>query len=413
MASYNFQLCPGGGRGVCIDVDTLLPTLGDVIRVSSTGNYYVYNGGGSCASPTLTWDTNGYTSCSDTTQIDISYKYDPCTGGTAIYLATGTTSATVVRINDICYERDGSVTHIQNADYSSIDASYVACSTCQLEVDYTGYTISYIECCTDEVTTSQLVNFPNSGSTPAVNATFQIDGTCYRITNIISTTKPNSAADNASAVTLNDGDCSKCFSKGGNACPTPTPSPSATISTTPTNTPTKTPSISVTQTPSISVTQTPSISPTQTPSISLTPTATPSIRVVNYSAINCCDGTRIYVTISDGPTPAPNVGFINNGECYYFENISATPGTFFVDSSDWIANICNDGACVCPTVTPSASPTVSVSPTQTPSISVTQTPTISTTPNYTGYIFRPCCGGSTIALRVNSSISVGSGTSVF
>jgi len=274
---------------------------------------------------------------------------------------------------------------MQNADYSSVDATYAACSTCQLEIDYTGYTISYIECCTDEVTTSQLVNFPLSGSTPAVNTTFQIDGTCYKITNIISTTKPSGGADNASVVTLNDSDCSKCFANGGNACPTPTPSPSATISITPTNTPTKTPSISVTQTPSISVTQTPSISltPTTTPAISLTPTATPSIRVVNYSALNCCDGTRIYVTISDGPAPAPNVGFIHNGECYYFENTSATPGTFFVDSSDWIANICNDGACVCPTATPSASPSVtqtpSISVTQTPSISVTQTPSISVT----------------------------------
>lgn len=123
----------------------------------------------------------------------------------------------------------------------------------------------------------------------------------------------------------------------GPIAPSPTPSVTPSISVTPSVTVSVTPSITVSATPSVSVT--PSVTMSSTPSVSVTPSATVS------------DTPAVSVTPTTTPTRTPSV--------------SATP-----------------------TPTPTSTP----APTITPSITPTTTPSITPTPTQ-NYIGQPARGG--------------------
>ena len=171
----------------------------------------------------------------------------------------------------------------------------------------------------------------------------------------------------------------------GPIAPSPTPSITPSISVTPSVTVSVTPSITVSATPSISIT--PSVSISATPSISVTPsvtvTQTPSISITPSITVSTTPSISVTPSVSITGTPAPTVT--------PSISITGTPA---------------------PTVTPSVSrtPSVSVSstpaPTVTPSVSRTPsvTPSISITPSIT-----PSTAISTYALNTSSGNWVKSG----
>jgi hypothetical protein len=117
-------------------------------------------------------------------------------------------------------------------------------------------------------------------------------------------------------------DCNECTTF--NPCPvTPSPSitPSISISKTPSVTPSRTPSISIT--PSISVSRTPSVTPSRTPSISIsvTPSITPSISVSKTPSVTPS------ISISKTPSVTPSITPSVSGISYSFYANDWTPGT--------------------------------------------------------------------------------------
>ena len=148
--------------------------------------------------------------------------------------------------------------------------------------------------------------------------------------------------------------------------PTPTQTPSISITTTPT----------ITSTPTISITQTPTISPT--PSISIT--QTPSISITQTPSITTTQTPSITTTLTPTITQTPSI------------SITTTP-------------------------TPTITPTLTLTPTitQTPSISITTTPTPTITPtnatvcgaiiDYSGPEIYPYSLNVNIGTNVNKSVA--------
>ena len=219
------------------------------------------------------------------------------------------------------------------------------------------------------------------------------------------------------------------------ASPTPTPTKSPSISVTPSVT--RTPSITPTRTPS--VTRTPSITPTisVTPSVTATLQPTPSItpsQGVTVILITAFEGTSSSAacTINNNNAPfawmrvatASENTFIVGKQWYansglttpypagYYADLSSTSSNYQkwvrIDSNGIVAEV---GSCLSPTPTISTTPTISVTPTKTPTVSVTPTisttPTISVTPSITPSI---ASGIVTSGLVFNLQTAPSSGT---
>ena len=118
--------------------------------------------------------------------------------------------------------------------------------------------------------------------------------------------------------------------------PSPTPTPS--ISLTPFLTPSVTPSITVSTTPSVSIT------PTRTPSVSITLSVTPSITIT--PSITPSTTTSVSVTPSVSLTPSISITATPNASTSAFPSVT-------------------------PSITPSITPTISLTPTITPTLSLT------------------------------------------
>ena len=181
------------------------------------------------------------------------------------------------------------------------------------------------------------------------------------------------------------------------AIPSPTPTPTASSTTTPSVspshsvTPTSTPSVSATPTatPSVTISPTvsptatisPTVSPTVTPSASVSPTVTPSASVSPTAtpSVSVSPTATPSASITQTPTPSVTVSPTASPSSPA-ESPSPTPTT-----SASVTQTPTPSVSVSPTATPSASitqtptPSVSVSPTATPSASITQTPTPSVT----------------------------------
>ena len=318
MAKYAFQLCPGGGRSTCIEVGNLLPSLGDVIRAGN-GNYYVYNGGGTCGSSTQTWDSSGYVSCSNTTAVDVSSRYDSCTGSTQIYVATADTTASSISVNNECFERFGTNAYIENG--VSFDDTHGSCEGCEIDLFYTAYTIDYVSCC-ESITGNTFLNVPLSAGTFSSNDTFFSGGSCYRVTKIISPQTARITLPTVDFFYNNDAACSKCISANpGSACST-TPSPTPTQTSTPSVTP--------------AVSTTPSPTPSQTPTPTPTPSTSNSNTTIIYNATKCCPessgnfaGARIRITWPGTPPTLPAIIYsTQGGECYTLNSTTSTVQNF-------------------------------------------------------------------------------------
>ena len=155
----------------------------------------------------------------------------------------------------------------------------------------------------------------------------------------------------------------------GPIAPSPTPSITPSISVTPSVTVSVTPSITVSATPSISIT--PSVSISATPSISVTPsitvTQTPSISITPSITVSTTPSISVTPSVSITGTPAPTVT----------PSVSTTPAPT-----------------VTPTTTPTRTPSVSATPTPTPTSTPAPTVTPSITPTPTqNYIGQSARGG--------------------
>ena len=143
----------------------------------------------------------------------------------------------------------------------------------------------------------------------------------------------------------------------GPIAPSPTPSVTPSISVTPSVTVSVTPSITVSATPSVSVT--PSVTMSSTPSVSVTPSAT----VSDTPAVSVTPSATVSATPAPTVTPSATV--------------SVTPAVS-----------------VTPTTTPTRTPSVSATPTPTPTSTPAPTVTPSITPTPTqNYIGQSARGG--------------------
>jgi hypothetical protein len=197
-------------------------------------------------------------------------------------------------------------------------------------------------------------------------------------------------------------------------CPTPTPTPTNTVTPTVTPTMTSTPTPTMTQTPTntVTLTSTPTNTvtststptptntetPTQTPTNTSTTTPTPSVTssplppIIGYFQ-DCCDSN---IKFKIGSLVQP----LTVGEFYYVETIGYTGCTRVIDETQVSAGyttsiiLNNEGNCetckvnysiVCPTPTPTPTPTntETPTPTPTPTETPTQTPTNTETPTQT------------------------------
>ena len=174
------------------------------------------------------------------------------------------------------------------------------------------------------------VDFNTSVSSPVVGGNYFLRFTgattegCYEI---LDTAEIGDGTDLVNYMSSNYGDCVDCLA-------IPTPTPTATITSTPTPSVTTT----ATVTPSVTTTQTPSVTPTDTPSVTTTPTTTQT-------------GTSPVT-----PTPTPSI------------TASNTPTPSITASS---------------TVTPTQTGTSPVTPTPSGTAAVTPTPTQTITPSNT------------------------------
>jgi hypothetical protein len=149
-------------------------------------------------------------------------------------------------------------------------------------------------------------------------------------------------------------DCSVTIFEDLNACdyyefePSPSPSvtPTSTITPTPTETPSVTPTETPTNTPSETPTNTPTETPTSTPTITPTPTETPS------------------VTPTETPTNTPSETPTNTPTETPTNTPTETPTQTPTNTSS-----------VTPTETPTNTPTQTLTPTETPTNTPTETPT--------------------------------------
>ena len=168
--------------------------------------------------------------------------------------------------------------------------------------------------------------------------------------------------------------------------PTPTQTPSISITTTPTIT--STPTISITQTPTIS--PTPSISITQTPSITITPT--PSITTTQTPSIT--------TTLTPTITQTPSISITQTPSITITPTLTLTPTISITQTPSII---------ITPTLT--LTPTISI--TQTPSITITPTPTITPTNaticgaiiDYNGPEIYPYSLNVNIGTNINKSVT--------
>lgn len=184
--------------------------------------------------------------------------------------------------------------------------------------------------------------------------------------------------------------------------PTPTPSPTSTLTPTPTGTlsitptPTGTPESTSTPTPSVTNTQTPTATitetPTNTPTLTQTPTSTDLTNITTYTISGCTSLNEFVANL--GP------GALAPGDIFYFEFTGGTPSGCYrivnkinavpTDGTTPLYFYTSCALCVAarevtptPTVTqtPTVTPTNTETPTNTPTPSVTntQTPTTTTT----------------------------------
>ena len=174
----------------------------------------------------------------------------------------------------------------------------------------------------------------------------------------------------------------------------PSPTPSITPSTSISNTPSITPTISISRTPSITpsitITRTPSITPTisisNTPSItispSITPSITPSISISATPSITPSITPTISISktpsisISKTPSITPTISISNTPSITPSITITATPSitpSITISPSPIDCSVIGGSAIIVPPPTPSI--TISTTPTSTPSITPTKTPT--------------------------------------
>jgi len=144
---------------------------------------------------------------------------------------------------------------------------------------------------------------------------------------------------------------------------TPSLTPSETPSVTPSLTPSETPSITPSETPSVSITpsETPSITPSETPS--LTPSETPSITPSETPSVSITPSETPSLTPSETPSVTPS------------ETPSITP-------SETPSLTPSETPSETPSLTPSETPslTPSETPSITPSITLSITPSVTLTP---------------------------------
>jgi len=184
------------------------------------------------------------------------------------------------------------------------------------------------------------------------------------------------------AFLYNGGTGRSCYSVDTTPSPTPTMTPTLSISSsvvgTPSITPTRTPSLSISATPSLTPTRTPSLSISRTPSLSiaggttpslsisatpsLTPTRTPSLSISRTPSLSIAGGTTpslsISATPSLTPTRTPSLSISRTPSL----SISRTPSLSISRT---------------PSLTPTR--TSSISPTTTPSLSISATPSLTPT----------------------------------
>ena len=170
----------------------------------------------------------------------------------------------------------------------------------------------------------------------------------------------------------------------------PTPSTTPSLSITPSETPSITPSetASVTPTPSESVSATPSV----TNSLSITPTITPTISISVTPTVTPTISITPTVTPTKTVTPTPSKSPCLSFGTYIYEYCVGTSLYYVLadgscGSFDQLQSSCSE-FCNCPSVTPSPTKTPTktptVTPTKTPSITPTKSPVSpSTTPSIT------------------------------
>ena len=184
------------------------------------------------------------------------------------------------------------------------------------------------------------VDFNTSVSSPVVGGNYFLRFTgattegCYEI---LDTAEIGDGTDLVNYMSSNYGDCVACL-----AIPTPTPTATITSTVTPSVTTT------ATVTPSVTTTQTPSVTPTDTPSVTTTPTTTQT-------------GTSPVT-----PTPTPSI------------TASNTPTPSITASNTPTPSITASS-----TVTPTQTGTSPVTPTPSGTAAVTPTPTQTITPSNT------------------------------
>jgi len=244
------------------------------------------------------------------------------------------------------------------------------------------------------------ISFFSTGSSNTVSMSFSGLGvgayqTFYTFLVTGSYCAPLRSGTGSIIVNVTDPECE--FEIGILELPPPTPTRTPTISVTPSVTVTPTPTISVSRTPSvtpsISISRTPSVTPSI--SISRTPSITPTISVTPSTSsplnirkvTNCCDGSVGGMLISDA-----FVDYIvtdESGVCWKVERVIDTKATVIWSGQETPGQYVECAQCIaarpCPTpsMTISITPSISVSrtPSVTPSISISRTPSI--TPSVT------------------------------
>jgi len=198
------------------------------------------------------------------------------------------------------------------------------------------------------------------------------DGNCWNILST-STITPNEFWNHSTTYM----DCELCI-EAQTCAPTPTNTPTNTI--TPTNTPSITPTNTQTPTLTPTNTQTPSVTPTntQTPSVTPTNTKTPTLTPTNTQTPTLTPTNTQTPTLTPTNTQTPSVTPTNTQTPTLTPTNTQTPTLTPTNTQT-------------PSVTPTNTPTVTSTPTntptptntQTPSVTPTNTPTVTSTPTNT------------------------------
>jgi hypothetical protein len=201
-----------------------------------------------------------------------------------VWLQAASRGGWTVVIGGCCYFIEGYTAIYGSPNFTGADGyidsnsfSPDNCATCKLSNPCPAYSYTMEPCDLCCGTSGiQTIQFGcDSGFVPSslVGEFVSVGGCCYEVTSYV-----GPASGNAGVVTFGPfGDCPECQS----FYPCPSPSPTPTRSVTPT--PSRTPSVTPSRTPSVTPSRTPSVTPTRTPSptsagggASVTPTRTPS-----------------------------------------------------------------------------------------------------------------------------------------